>query len=264
MTLYAGHDSAWGGDLVIHDDETTRAKTLELSLDTVYIDCSHYHELSKHQPDHQIVNWILDGECQWHPPNALVTTPYDQKFYPSEIMTMGIDIDAIPFVKKPRADYLVFSAKIHPNKGVSDGVKVHQGQSVPVKFVGERFIDIALPDWRDTLTGKAFYKFVGNALGLINPIVAKRQLGGGLMPLEAAAMGCPVLTYDFMSSRYHVAHGVSGFIVRDVDEMIDAVQDLALIDRKKCREWVAETHSLEKMAVHMESYIEKTFKKVGV
>ncbi len=266
VTLYAGPNSMWdASDVVIHEDETERAKTLSLDLDTYYIDCSHRHELAQHNPDYRIVNWILDGECRWHPSHALVSTPYGQKYYRSaSLMTVGIDVDAIPFFKSPKGAYLAFSAKIHPHKGYKDALIVHKAQDLPVKFVGERYAKEWLPDWRDTLTGKDFYEFVGNSVGLLHPVNFKRQLGGGCMPLEAAAMGVPTIAYDSMSPQWHISHGVSGWIVADVEEMVDAVQDLPLIDRKTCREWVAETHSLDVMADCMEGYLQTEFSKAGV
>lgn len=265
VTLYAGKNSAWNGKLEVHADETDRAKTMWLDFETIYIDCSHRHELSQHHPDYKIINWILDGECLWQPPNALVSTEYDRQFHPTAtVMPAGVNVDEIPFYEKPMGNYLTFAAKIHPHKGYSDALVVHKAQDMPVKFVGERFVDDWLPDWRDTLKGKAFYDFVGKSIGLLHPINAKRQIGGGLMPLEAGAMGVPSIVYDTASPRYHVKHGVSGWIVGDVGEMIDAVQDLRLIDRKKCRKWVADTHSLDVMVQSIEAYIEKTFSKVGV
>ena len=141
VTLYAGKGSAWDGPLVIHESETKRALTMKLDFETIYIDCSHRHELSKHNPDYKIINWILDGECMWQPPNALVSTLYDKQFHPmAEIMPMGVDVDKIPFVANP-SNYLAFAAKIHPHKGYSDALMVHKAPDVPVKFVGERWTD---------------------------------------------------------------------------------------------------------------------------
>ena len=162
VELWAGPESHFEGKLRIHADETERAKTATLDDETVYLDCSHFHELSQHHPDKKIVNWILDGECTWQPPNALVTTPHDKQYHPdAQIIPAGINVDRIPFYAK-HDDYFSFAAKIHSVKGYQDAVKVHQAQSIPVKFVGERFTEAPLPDWRDTLHGQAFYDFLGS------------------------------------------------------------------------------------------------------
>lgn len=259
VALWAGPGSVFEGALVIHANETERAKTVTLDNDAVYLDCSHFHELSQHHPDYKIINWVLDGECPWKPPNALVTTAHDLQFHPSaRLIPLGIDVDCIPFYDNP-LHYLAFAAKIHATKGYADAVKVHLSQSIPVKFAGERFVDDPLPDWRDTLHGQAFYDFVGYAIGLLHPLCNPSALGGGLMPLEAAAMGVPSIVYDWVSPKYHVEHCVSGYVVKDLPEMIDAVQDLPMLDRKKAREWVADTHSIKVMV----NALEKEFERVN-
>lgn len=264
VTLCAGKGSEWDGELLIHADERTRYDEIPLLPDAVYLDLSHHHEFSAVHSEYKGIDWIVDGECTRNPRYVLVATEYDKQFFKNAVVVpSGVDVDSIPFCKRPSMDYLVFSAKIHPHKGFLDALEIHKRQSIQVKFVGERWVNDWLPDWRNTLSGKDYYSFVGNAVGLLHPINHKNQLGGGRMPLEAAAMGCPAIVYDFVSCRDHVEHGISGWIVGDLNEMIDAVQDLPLIDRKKCREWVADTHSLNCMASGIEDAIEKFFGSVN-
>ena len=263
VTLWAGAGSMWDS-VFIHESEKQR---LELTLDdeTVYVDLSHLHLLSEKHPDKKVIDWIVDGECLHIPHNVIVSTAYDKTWYPhAMVVPCGINIDTLPFCEHPSQEYLAFCAKIHARKGFHDALRVHQAQDLPVKFVGERWADDWLPDWKPHLSGKAYCDFVGNALGLLHPVNHRQQLGGGRMPLEAAAMGTPAIVYDYVSTRDHVEHGVTGWIVDGLAEMVDAVQDLPLIDRKKCREWVADTHSLELMAQGVESAIDAMYSKVGV
>lgn len=255
VTLWAGIGSSWEGELVIHDNEQTRAREAKLEPDTIYIDLSHYHQLSLYNPDNHILDWIVDGECGRQPKRALVNTRYDLGYYPdATVIPIGVDIDNIPFFSEPQEPlYLAYAAKIHIAKGYQDALRVNEAQDLPVKFVGERHVNDKLPDWRDTLTGQEFFNFVGGALGLLHPVKAKYQLGGGRMPLEAAAMGTPVIVYDYASTRDHVEHCVSGFIVRDTQEMIDATQDLVYLDRAAARAWVADTHNFEVMCKAIEA-----------
>lgn len=262
VTLWAGPDSEWD-NVVTFEDEETRVKTAVMELDGVYIDLSHHHGLSAAYPEHRVIDWIVDGECQRIPKHVIVSTEYDKRWYPhAQIVPCGVNVDAIPFCKKPSLEYMAFAAKIHERKGYRDALRVHQSQEIPVRFMGERWVNDWLPDWRPPQHGKPYYDFIGNALGLIHPVNHPQQLGGGRMPLEAAAMGTPAIVYSYVSCRNHVKHGVSGWIVGGLAEMVDAVQDLGLIDRKQCREWVADTHSLESMAIGLEDAIQAIFEGV--
>jgi glycosyltransferase involved in cell wall biosynthesis len=257
VELWAGVGSKFDGTLVTHQDEKTRAETSVLDLKTVYIDCSHFHLLSKQNPDYRIIDWILDGECEWTPPRAFVTTPHDQKYYPSaEILPVGIDVEAIPYYGNQRDQgYLSFAAKIHPTKGFEDALYAHQRQAYPVRFVGERYTDVPLPDWQAELCGTEFYDFVGKSVGLLCPVKNPKALGGGLIPLEASAMGVPSIVYDFASTSGHVEHCVSGFVVRDRDELVDAIGDLKYIEPLACRDWVKKYHGIDVMMDAVEEII---------
>jgi glycosyltransferase involved in cell wall biosynthesis len=247
------------GDLIVHDDENTRAKTMKADADALYVDLSHYHQFGVQNPDAKVLDWIVDGECGFTPVNAIVSTEYDLQFHrTASVVPVGVDVDNIPFY--PVADlpkYLVFAAKIAEPKGYKDALRIHHMQDKPVKFVGERFTHDKLPDWRETLTGRDFHNFVGNALGLVHPVNKKWQLGGGRMPLEAGAMGVPALVYSTASTRDHVKHCVTGFVCKDFADMLDAVQDLDLIYRRECREYIADTRNLQVMCDALEREFER-------
>lgn len=265
--LHAGAGSAspqeLGVDAVVYDeDERARAQRFTFGADA-YLDLSHAHDLSLLHPTRPVVNWIVDLECAYTPPNAVVGNTWQQRQFPkARIVPLGIDVEAIPFWHggdhtldnlRGHDDYLAYAAKIHPLKGYDIALKIHGAQPVPVRFVGERFVDTPLPFWREVMHGAAFYDFIGRAYGLLSPC---RKDAGGRVNLEAAALGTPVLCLDGTGTMCHVEHGVSGFICRDADEMIDAVQDLRLIDRAAAREWVRETHDLRHMIDGVEAALQ--------
>jgi glycosyltransferase involved in cell wall biosynthesis len=241
VTLYGGKGSTWGGAVVEHSNETQRAHVLDNAHDA-WVDISHYHDLNNIHPEWPVVHYILDLECPYTPANACVNTTHARKtFQNARIVPLGIDVDAIPPGCGAR-DYLTFCAKIHPHKGYDLALRIANTVTMPVYFVGEKFVPDAIPNYRGVIgNASEFYDWLGGAAGLLSPY---RKDAGGRVNLEAAACGTPTLCLDGVATAEHVAHCVSGFICADVDEMIDAVQDLPLLEAERMRNWVQETHGL--------------------
>lgn len=266
VMLHVGKDSALGigfKTLVWYGiEETRRAEHLAFDASDVnnidvWIDLSHFHDLSKFRPDWPVVNWIVDTECEWQPPRAVVGNRWQQKGFPdARIVPLGIDVDAIPFYDTPgmgrfsRDPYLAFCHKIHANKGFDIALDVAQRAGLPVHFAGDNMVGAELDHYHGELTDDALlYEFVGSAVGLLSPC---RLDAGGRVNLEAAACGTPVVCLDWTGTREHVAHCVSGFVCANADEMVEAVADLPLLDRARCREWAADTHGIGQMLEKLE------------
>lgn len=257
-TLYCGPGSQAKCAMSIAHDETKRATTLDQGAADVWIDLSHLHDLSRLHPDWPVLNYMLDSECQYRPPNAAVATKHDTAQYGGVVIPMGVPVNEILFVEHDvlGANYLAFAAKIIWHKGVDAALEIHKKQPIPVEFVGERFDKaVELPNHVNERVGRDFYEWLGCARGLIQ--AGRVGIGGGRVQLEAAATGCPTLCFDGGSAMEHVEHCVSGFVCRDVAEMIDAVQDLPRLDRGKVREWVQSTHSVTNMLHQIRVSIEK-------
>lgn len=257
VTLFAGlsSDTLDGVQMRFHGDEADRAR--QLAADHVYldqdvmVDLSHQHVLSKLlDADRPVINWVADLECDYQPPCAVVGNAWQQKALPSaRIVPLGIDVDRIPPFTGKKEYYLAYAAKIELRKGYDIALDVHCRQAVPVRFVGERFVQDDLPWWKPELTGVAFWQFLGEAKGLLSPC---RLDAGGRVNLEAAACGTPVLCLEGTGTSEHVEHCLSGFICHDTAEMADAVGDLACLSGYKMRRWVQETHDLRRMVEGVE------------
>jgi glycosyltransferase involved in cell wall biosynthesis len=75
-----------------------------------------------------------------------------------------------------------------------------------------------------------------------------------LVAREALACGTPVVAFRSGALPETVEHGVTGFLVDDVDAMADAIEASAGLDSGKCRAVARERFSLERMA---ERYFER-------
>lgn len=268
VTLYGGPGTeipAGNPFLVVnhHPDETHRAADFALHPDEVALDLSHYHGVSQKRPELKVVNWIVDLECPYQPPRAVVGNAWQQREFPqARIVPLGIDVDAIPFVAAPNpllgrfvkdAQYFAFCHKIHRNKGYDLALEVGKQAQIPVHFAGERFDGGELPNYHGEIADDAaLYEFLGLARALLSPC---RHDAGGRVNLEAAACGTPVLALDGTGTACHVEHCVSGFLCRDVAELVDAAADVPYLNRKQAREWVRETHDLRVMLDGIEALL---------
>jgi hypothetical protein len=260
IILHAGAGSAMDGvTIVTAHDEISRVVQLEEMAVDAWLDCSHTHQLSFVQPGWAVVNFMMDFECKFRPPNTISGTETMQGRYGGEIVKVGIDIDEIPENIGMSRRYWMYAAKIHPAKGYDLALEFFQrlpkGQEF--HFFGQMLTSDAIPNWRGEIQDRTrFYDLLQQARALVHPA---RVDAGGRVLLEAAACGCPSLVLDWKTSgnSSHVKDCVSGFICADVDEMLEAAKDVEYLDAKKMREWVADEHSLEKMVGGVEKALQR-------
>ncbi|MDO8459768.1 MAG: glycosyltransferase [Nanoarchaeota archaeon] len=99
--------------------------------------------------------------------------------------------------------------------------------------------------------------FYSRARAFLMPIEWEEPFG--LVMIEAMASGTPVVAYNRGSIPEIVVNGETGYIVENIDQMIDGV-DKAIsgsISSKACREHVVRNFSKEKMTeMYLEVYEE--------
>jgi glycosyltransferase involved in cell wall biosynthesis len=88
--------------------------------------------------------------------------------------------------------------------------------------------------------------FLGDAVGLLFPIDWPEPFG--LVLIEALACGTPVIAFGRGSVPEIVDHGITGFIVGNVEEAAAAVPRLKTLDRAVIRQRFVERFSVERMA----------------
>src|SRR6266496_4072962 len=131
----------------------------------------------------------------------------------------GIPLDLFDYAAAHRG-YLAFVGRISPEKRPDRAIEVAQRAAVPLKLA-------AKIDPVDTTD------FLGGARALIFPIDWPEPFG--LVMIEAMACGTPVIAWDIASVPEIVEDGVTGFIVRSVDEAVTAVQRTDTLDRAHIR-----------------------------
>jgi glycosyltransferase involved in cell wall biosynthesis len=97
---------------------------------------------------------------------------------------------------------------------------------------------------------------LSRARGFLNPIEWEEPFG--MVMIEAMSVGCPVISFARGAAPEIVVHGKTGFLVQNVDEMVQSIARIDEIDRETTRLHVEHNFSAPVMA---EKYID-IYKKV--
>lgn len=88
--------------------------------------------------------------------------------------------------------------------------------------------------------------FLGNAKAFLFPCSWEEPFG--LAVIEALACGTPVIAFGRGAIPEIMVDGQTGFIVKNVPEMVRAIKKIDLIDRLACRRHVEKYFSIQRMA----------------
>jgi glycosyltransferase involved in cell wall biosynthesis len=156
--------------------------------------------------------------------------------------------------------YLAFVGRIAPEKRPDHAIEIAKRAGLPLRIAAkvdpadrtyfeaeiEPSLDHPLIEFVGEISDGEKDEFIGNAMAVVCPYDWPEPFG--LVLIEAFACGTPVLAYRRGSIPEIVNHGVTGFICETVDEMVDAVGQVSLIDRKQCRATFDERFTADRMA----------------
>ena len=182
----------------------------------------------------------------------------------------GLDAKKIPFTKI-QGDYLIFSGRIHPSKGVEEAISIAKKANSKLVIMGKHGND---KYWREKikpqinekqiiykgfLSQKEMYEIIKKSKALILPLQWEEPFG--LTLIEAMACGTPVIVFDRGSAREVVKDKKTGFVVNNINEAVKAVKKIGQIDRKECRRRVEENFTKEKMVDNYEKVYQEIIAK---
>lgn len=157
-------------------------------------------------------------------------------------------------------DYLAFVGRISPEKRVDRAIEIARRSGMRLRIGAkvdsvdreyfERDIRPLLAadhvEFLGEVGGEAKSELLGGARAMLFPIDWSEPFG--LVMIEAMASGTPVIAYRAGSVPEVITHGVSGFIVDDIDGAVDAVRRLDELDRAQVRQAFEERFTAGRMA----------------
>jgi glycosyltransferase involved in cell wall biosynthesis len=101
-------------------------------------------------------------------------------------------------------------------------------------------------EWVGEISDQQKNEFLGNAYALLFPIDWPEPFG--LVMIEAMACGTPVIAYDRGSVPEVMENGVTGFIVSEIEQAVEAVGRVRDLSRARCREVFEKRFTASRMA----------------
>ena len=171
----------------------------------------------------------------------------------------GLPVDLYRFRPQP-GSYLACLGRISPEKGVDRAIEIAKQVGIPLRIAAkvdradrDYFAQVIEPLLHDPLVeylgeiGDADKdEFLGNAYALLFPIDWPEPFG--IVMIEAMACGTPVIAYSSGSVPEVMEQGRTGFIVRELDDAVDAVRRVPLLSRARCRQIFEERFTAARMA----------------
>jgi glycosyltransferase involved in cell wall biosynthesis len=181
----------------------------------------------------------------------------------------AIDVQSYPF-SRDKDDYLLCLARVSPEKGTHLAIEVARRVGTPLVIAGK--VDRVDREYFETavepqIDGRQI-RFVGEA-----DTEVKRQLYArarcllvpicweepfGLVMPEAMACGTPVVAFPRGAAPEIIEDGETGFLVEDIDRMVEAVRHVGQIDPQRCRRHVEERFDVPVM---VEGYLQ-TYERI--
>jgi len=202
----------------------------------------------------------------------IVTVSQAQLYPLPNINHAGTVYHGLPLGNFPFSDtddgYLLYVGRVSIEKGVHYAVDVAQVLDMRLIIAAKveahdrpyfrEYIEPRLSErikWVGEVDEDERNKLMSKARAFLHPVVFREPFG--LTLIEAMATGCPVVAFNRGSIPEIVKTGVTGFVVEDVEGMIDALSNIQHISRAACRAHALENFSVEKMADGYEAVYNK-------
>lgn len=159
-----------------------------------------------------------------------------------------------------RGSYLAFLGRICPEKRPDHAIEIAKRLGMPLRIAAKvdpvdreyfetkiaPLLDHPLVEYLGEITDAEKSDFLGDAAAVLCTYDWPEPFG--LVLIEALACGTPVFAYRRGSIPEIIEDGVTGFICDTLDEMVAAMDRLALIQRRRCREAFEARFTVQRMA----------------
>lgn len=186
----------------------------------------------------------------------------------------GVDTNLFSFNETPD-NYVLFLGRITHDKGAHIAIAAAQAANIPLRIAGRSYSSESY--WHDSIepfiNGSSVRYFgevsledkiplIQNAKALVFPTMYQEVFGYVL--IEAMSCGTPVIAFPNGSVPEIIKDGVTGFLVNDESEMVDALKKINTIDRKQVRRRAEQFFSLKRMIAHYEHVYRRVIEETQI
>lgn len=193
----------------------------------------------------------LEGAYRRWPEFGLVSISQQQRRPLRHANWLATVAHGLPLEKFPyhgtRGKYLAFLGRMSPEKAPDAAIHIALRAGVPLKMAAkvdnvdrDYFNSVVKPllghrdiEFVGEINDKEKPSFLGEALALLFPIVWPEPFG--LVMIEAMACGTPVIAFDAGAVPEVLEDGESGFIVRNEEQAVTAVERIDALPRAAVR-----------------------------
>lgn len=207
--------------------------------------------------------------------NFVTISKAQTKFAPglkiAGVVNNGLVLKNYPFGKKHNK-FLLFVGRLSMEKGAHHAIDVATYLNIPLILAAKldkadmdyfrSYVEPRLGEenvrWIGEVDTDTRNKLMSDAMCILHPVTWREPFG--LTMIEAMACGCPVIAFNKGSIPEVVEDGKTGFIVNDIEEMIEAVGKITKIKRDYCREYALNNYSETNMVDGYERIYRKVLK----
>jgi glycosyltransferase involved in cell wall biosynthesis len=169
--------------------------------------------------------------------------------------------------------YLLFLARLSPQKGPHIAIAAAKKLGMKLIIAGKivdtdkkyleeqilKHVDGKQIKYVGEVGFKEKIKLLSGATALLHPNSIAEACSNVI--LEAQACGVPVIAYNNGSNKELIVNKKTGFIVKNLNGIISAINKIDTINRDGCRQHIEKNFSLQKMADNYEKIYKKYVRK---
>ncbi len=219
----------------------------------------HVMTLHSHFPFDRVQSWVGDADdyyMEWVSRMPMVVISENARTQAlASLNVVGVVHHGLPMVQfQPSVaspeQFFVWLGRFVPEKGPHLAIEAAKKAGVPLVLAGtidrhvqasvdyfEQKIKPQLDGQQITYVGPVNMEqkiaLLSRARGMLNPIQWEEPFG--MVMIEAMALKCPVISFERGAAAEIVMHGKSGFLVDNVDEMVQYMARIDELDRDVVR-----------------------------
>jgi glycosyltransferase involved in cell wall biosynthesis len=159
-----------------------------------------------------------------------------------------------------QGNYLAFMGRISPEKGVDKAIEIAIKSGIPLKIAAkvdkadqeyfeteiQQLLSSPLIEFVGEINEREKTSFLGNAIALLFPINWSEPFG--MVMIESMSCGTPVIAFKRGSVPEILDDGLTGIIVNNTDEAVEAIKKINTMQRSLVRNVFEEKYTATRMA----------------